>query len=250
MKVNVLVSILALGLSLGATALLGYILYRVHRMREHLTLRKLILVDEHGIPRLVLAAGKDLPGPVIRGTFYPAAMRGSGGENTLAGMIFLNEEGTEQGGILWGGRRTSEGWYQMWRLSLDPYLQNEVLVMHVAEENGERSVRLELVDRPVDPEGFETIIRRYASAFQGEQVDSAGLEKIREEIVRYIQEQYGNRWEVPRLKAAWTRDGLVFSLRDTTGGEWLHLRLSDRTLSGYAVTPEGEKVPLHWTAKR
>ncbi len=125
-----------------------------------------------------------------------------------------------------------------------------MLVLLVEEVNGQRTIRLDLVDHPVDPEGFEAIIRRSAQAFQEEKPDPARLERINEEIHRHIRERYGDRWWVLRLRLARTTDGdLVFSLRDTAGAERLHLRLSGETLSGYVVTPEGEKVPLRWREK-
>lgn len=179
-------------------------------------MRKLVLVDERGTPRLVIAAGKEFPGQIIRGKFYPPEMRSGFGDVSPAGIIFLNEEGTEQGGIVWSGKKTPEGYYQGWALNLDHYMQNEIFSLAFSEENGQRAIGMYFMDRPADPEGYEEFLERYAKAFEGGNPDTA---KIREAI-QWIQEKYGDRWEVPRMGLWRTPEGdLEFSLRDTTGKE-------------------------------
>jgi len=105
---NTIWMVLSTLLALVAVGLSGYALYQ-GRQASTLTVRKLVLVDEHGTPRLIIAAGKESPGPIIRGRFYPPEMRSGFIDASPASIIFLNEEGTEQGAWSGSGRRLRRG---------------------------------------------------------------------------------------------------------------------------------------------
>ncbi len=232
--------------SLAALILSAYAAYRFHHALRFLTVRKLVLVDETGTPRLIMAAGDQIPGPVVRGRVYPAILRGGSSHNTAeafrpAVIVFLNDEGTEQGGIVWFGRKTRDGWAQMWRFSLDPYLQNEIFSFRVDDVNGKRAVRVDLMDHPVDPEGFVQLIERLDQAFAGSTPDQEQLAAIN----RWIEERYGDRWWIPRMEMARDEKGrLLLRWRDTTGNVCLEAVLEGDALTvrrGCTVQPEEDR---------
>src|SRR5688572_29348542 len=59
--------------------------------------------EKDGTLRLVISNTDKMPGIIHKGTNYPHPNR------RTAGMLFFNEEGTENGGLTFGGRRDANG---------------------------------------------------------------------------------------------------------------------------------------------
>ena len=68
------------------------------------------------------------------------------------GMIFFNDEGTENGGLTFTGRELSDGRYtSSVGMSFDQFNQDEVLTLRYSDNNGRRSTGITIADRaPVD----------------------------------------------------------------------------------------------------
>ena len=98
--------------------------------------------EADGRLRLVIAAKDRFPGLITRGRERPFV-------RDVAGVIFFNDEGTENGGLTFDGRAaaaetpTSSG-----SLTFDPYQQDQALMLAQSEEGGRRSAGLTVYDRP------------------------------------------------------------------------------------------------------
>jgi hypothetical protein len=65
-----------------------------------------------------------------------------------AGMIFLNDEGTENGGLIFDGAKTAGRTHSTGHLSFDQYEQDQVVNLEQVEDSGNRYARLGISDRP------------------------------------------------------------------------------------------------------
>ena len=65
-----------------------------------------------------------------------------------AGIIFYNDEGTENGGLIFGGTNKGGQVENYGHLSFDQYEQDQVVVLEQDEENGGRRAGLSFFDRP------------------------------------------------------------------------------------------------------
>lgn len=110
---------------------------------EEISVQRINIVEPDGTLRLVISDKTRFPGAIIRGREYPHVSR------QTAGILFFNEEGTENGGLIFGGARdkngnpTSNG-----HLSFDDYEQDQVIAITSAQNGGRKSARIVFVDRP------------------------------------------------------------------------------------------------------
>jgi hypothetical protein len=100
------------------------------------------IVEPNGLYRLVLSSGARSQDPLYKGKpfLYTGRHR--------PGIIFFNDEGTEDGGLTISGRRDSLGRVSaVGHLSFDQYNQDQVFVIQYAERNGKRRVGVQINDR-------------------------------------------------------------------------------------------------------
>jgi len=98
--------------------------------------------EPNGNLRLALTNGPRSQNPLYKGQpfLYTGRHR--------PGIIFFNDEGTENGGLLIIGQRDSLGRVNaLGHLSLDQYNQDQVFVIQYAERNGKRRVGVQINDR-------------------------------------------------------------------------------------------------------
>lgn len=101
--------------------------------------------EPDGTLRLTISNKATLPDPVIGGKSYP--LRG-GGAGSAAGMIFFNDEGNEDGGLTWAGKKTDDGYTASAGLSFDQFNQDETVTLSYADRNGRRHAGFLITDRP------------------------------------------------------------------------------------------------------
>src|SRR5215831_9625613 len=70
---------------------------------DEIDVRRINVREPDGTLRLVISNRARLPGVIERGQELPKA------ERSQAGMLFYNDEGTENGGLVFGGRRNAQG---------------------------------------------------------------------------------------------------------------------------------------------
>jgi hypothetical protein len=109
-----------------------------------LDVQRVNLREADGTLRLVMASRSSFPGIIWKGKDYPHPNR-----NDAAGWIFLNDEGTENGGLIWGAKKGPDGKVSGYgHLSFDQYENDQVVTLEQSEEDGHRQAGLRINDRP------------------------------------------------------------------------------------------------------
>jgi hypothetical protein len=105
--------------------------------------QRINVVEPDGTVRLVLSSKALFPGILFKKKEYPHPNR------KTAGILFYNDEGTENGGLTFGGEKDKDGKASAYgHLSFDQYDQDQVLTLDAAEDGGDRRARLSIWDRP------------------------------------------------------------------------------------------------------
>lgn len=118
---------------------------------EEIDVERINIVEKDGRVRLVLANSQRSPGAVSRGQLITQAGR-------RPGLIFYNDEGDENGGLTFGGKRVNGSVEAGGHLSFDRYGQDQVIALTYQESDGKLSQGLTILDRP--PQFFQDIAAR------------------------------------------------------------------------------------------
>jgi hypothetical protein len=100
------------------------------------------IVEPDGSYRMVISNRPRSIGPVYKGKpfGYPGGTR--------PGIIFFNDEGTENGGLTFTGRRREDGTYaSSVGMSFDQYNEDETLTLRYSDENGRKTSAITIADR-------------------------------------------------------------------------------------------------------
>lgn len=189
---------------------------------DEINVERINVVERDGTLRLVIANRERSPAPVIRGKSFgfPGGRR--------AGLIFYNQEGTESGGLITGGRRLPDGtYYQALSLTFDRFDQDQVLALQHNDENGRIATALSVWDRPALSLDTVHALRRA--------IDSMPEGAAKTEALRQWRERQGGmEYSAPRFFAGRARNrASVVNLYDPSGR--LRLRLSVDSLGAAGI---------------
>jgi len=107
------------------------------------TARRINIVEPDGTVRLTISNRADFPGAWSRKKEYPRPDR-----REAAGMLFMNEEGTEQGVFIWGASQLPDGSIQNHaHLSFDQYEENQIFAIDAGQEGKEKFSRMTMADQ-------------------------------------------------------------------------------------------------------
>ena len=107
------------------------------------TARRINIVEPDGTVRLTLSNRADFPGAWNRKTEYPRPDR-----REAAGLLFMSEEGTEQGGLIWGASQLPDGTIENHgHLSFDQYEENQVFAIDAGQDGPEKFSLITLADQ-------------------------------------------------------------------------------------------------------
>jgi hypothetical protein len=119
--------------------------------------QRINIVEPSGTKRLVLSNKTRFPGLILKGKETPHP-RG------VAGLLFFNDEGTEDGGLAYRGTsdsgRAAEG-----ELMFDQYDQDQTVGIEYDEAHGRRLAGLHVWDRP-DTMPIESVVQRFQTIQQ------------------------------------------------------------------------------------
>ena len=101
--------------------------------------------EPDGTLRMTISNAATAPGLIFKGTEHPFPNR------QAAGILFFNDEGTENGGLLFGGAKRGQNVGSGGHLSFDQYEQDQVVSLDQTEEHGRRRAGLTFFDRPTTP---------------------------------------------------------------------------------------------------
>ena len=82
----------------------------------------------------------------------------------MRGILFFNDEGTENGGLGGGGIPQGRQVISVGHLSFDQYEQDQVISLDQGEENGRRIAGLTFSDRPDTPLPVGTLLDKQSKA--------------------------------------------------------------------------------------
>jgi len=101
--------------------------------------------EKDGTLRMVVSNNERAPGLIVKGKEHPHPQQGNRG----AGMWFFNDEGTENGGLTFSGRKGPDGkTISDGHLSFDQYEQDQVVALSQSEYDGRRMAGLRVLDQP------------------------------------------------------------------------------------------------------
>lgn len=108
---------------------------------DQLTVHRINFVEPDGTTRLVISDKAEFPGGFFKGREFSRADRSG------AGMLFMNDEGTENGGLMFGGYRDANGQlHSSGHLSFDGYEQDQTLSLDADQDGDERATSYQIND--------------------------------------------------------------------------------------------------------
>jgi hypothetical protein len=140
------------GYAIVITALLGTVSLAAFRQASQkqkfteIDVERINVVEKDGKLRMVISNRDRSIGPIYKGKPFGYA----GGSRP--GIIFFNDEGTENGGLTFTGKREADGTYRASSgFSFDQFNQDQVVYLQYNDNNGRRNMGLTIADRaPVD----------------------------------------------------------------------------------------------------
>jgi hypothetical protein len=123
---------------------------------DQVTVRRINLVEPDGTLRMVISNKSEFPGSFFKNKEIARVDRA-----VSAGMLFMNDEGTENGGLIFGGNKDKNGDVHSWgHLSFDEYQQDQTLTLDTSQDANTRSTRFQINDNGsglITPEVIEGI---------------------------------------------------------------------------------------------
>jgi len=108
-----------------------------------ITARRINIVEPDGTVRLTISNRADFPGAWNRKKEYPRPDR-----RDAAGMLFMSEEGSEQGGFIWGASQLPDGSIQNHsHLSFDQYEENQIFSIDAGQEGKDKFSWITMTDQ-------------------------------------------------------------------------------------------------------
>ena len=120
---------------------------------DELNVHRINVLEPDGALRLVISNHAHLPGVIVRGKEQPPQGR------PQAGMIFYNDETSEIGGLIFGGRRDEKGIVRDsgGMLSFDRYEANQIVQLMGVDDNEDKMAGLVVSDSPSGRENHRRI---------------------------------------------------------------------------------------------
>jgi len=110
---------------------------------DQLDVKRINVREPDGTLRLVISDAATAPGIIIKGKEYPHPDR------KAAGMIFYNDEGSENGGLIFGGEKDKDGTRESHgHLSFDAYEQDQTMALDSHQDKEGRYTKLQFNDYP------------------------------------------------------------------------------------------------------
>lgn len=195
---------------------------------DQLTVHRINVVEPNGITRLVISDKAEFPGGFYKGREVTRSDRSG------AGMLFMNDEGTENGGMMWGGEREKDGtMVSSGHLSFDGYEQDQMMSMD-SDQQGSRTATVYQINDNATP-----------TLFTPEVMDAFGRVKMlpygpaRQQAMKQLLAKYPVRL-VPRAQMEREPDGSsALRLRDAGGRTRILLQVTA------AGTPTIEFLDAH-----
>jgi hypothetical protein len=113
---------------------------------QEIDVQRINVREPDGTLRMVVFSKAAAPGAPWRGKEIARPDRQSS-----AGILFMNDEGTENGGLIFDGAKKDGKVSSHGHLSFDPYEQDQVIALEHEQENGQSYASLQFNDLPDTP---------------------------------------------------------------------------------------------------
>jgi hypothetical protein len=112
-----------------------------HENFDEVTVHRINVVEPDGTLRMVISNHAELPGIIVHGQERPF-------ERPQAGMLFYNDEGSENGGLIFGGHRNAKGEVvdSGGSLSFDKFEANQIVQLAGVDDKEDRFAGLAVTD--------------------------------------------------------------------------------------------------------
>jgi hypothetical protein len=109
---------------------------------DEIDVHRINVVEPDGTLRMVISNKASLPGVIVKGKEQPP------NDRPQAGMIFYNDEGSENGGLIFGGRMNEKGQVvdSGGSLSFDKYGANQIVQLAGVDDANDRFAGLAVSD--------------------------------------------------------------------------------------------------------
>lgn len=194
---------------------------------SELDVQRINVREPDGTLRLVVSGSSLAPGIIIKGKEYPHPNR------KVAGMIFFNDEGTENGGLIFGGEKTKDGIKESYgHLSFDAYEQDQTMALNSQEEAKGRSTKLQFTDYPAHSIVQEIELMNSIKDLPKDQKDARLAEFFK---------QHGKA--ARRMLLARDYDGsVVLAMNDTQGRPRIRMKVAEDGAPSLQMLDENGKV--------
>jgi len=139
------------------TAIAGYVILGAATAPpakfDTIDVRRINVREDDGTLRMIIAGRDNIGGIVIGKNEYPHPNR------TEAGMIFFNDEGAENGGLVFNGKIVAGKPVNAGSLTFDRWHQDQTIQMTSEEDGARRHAAFIVNDRPDEPMRFDQIGR-------------------------------------------------------------------------------------------
>src|SRR6202167_177468 len=126
----------------AVTVLCGFAALRSQSF-DQLTVHRINFVEPDSTPRLIISDRAEFPGRFMRGKEYPRPDR-----RDAAGLLFMNDEASEMGGLIWSGLKDKDGKIQNHgHLSFDEYEQDQIFAIDSGREDQDKSSAIRIGER-------------------------------------------------------------------------------------------------------
>ncbi len=133
----------ALTLLVALSLVAGFVRFKKSSETE-ITVQRINVVEPNGTLRMVISNHSKLPGVIVRGKEQPPSDR------PQAGVLFFNDEGSENGGLIFGGHRNTKGEVvdSGGSLTFDKYDANQIVQLMGVDDKEDRIAGLIVSDSP------------------------------------------------------------------------------------------------------
>lgn len=202
---------------------------------DQITVHRINIVEPEGTPRLVISDKAEYPGGFYMGKEFARSGR------QTAGLLFMNDEGTENGGMIFGGYRSADGTLHSYgHLSFDEYQQDQTLSLDMAQDGAERKTVYQINDNASDT----LLTPELIAAFSAVQAMPEGPE--REKAFAALEAKYPIRL-CARASLERVRDkSSALRLRDPEGHTRILLRVAADGTPAMQFFDAAGKVTHQW----
>jgi hypothetical protein len=136
-------------LAFGVFVICAFTVQNRKQKFEEIDVERINIVEKDGAVRLVISNKERSPGPIQRGK--PFGYPGGG----RPGMIFYNDEGTENGGLIFSGKRENGKATAVGSLTFDQFDQDQTIALQYIDDDGKKRAGLAITDYPTTISSME-----------------------------------------------------------------------------------------------